>query len=86
MSQSWSVSSVPTLADALQELHADLMAQQEDNQGFPDAYMGADVACQWQVRQILSVSDHHHLDEVMVAWEQASPELRDAVRAAMDAS
>lgn len=51
--------------------------------GFPELYMAADVEEQWQIRQILSVSDQHHLDEVMSAWDQAGPAQQDAVRAAL---
>ena len=51
--------------------------------GFPELYMAADVEQQWQIRQILSVSDQHHLDEVMSAWDRAGSAQRDAVRAAL---
>tara|TARA_R100001510_G_C7598402_1_gene165796 strand:+ start:461 stop:694 length:234 start_codon:yes stop_codon:yes gene_type:complete len=71
------------LSCATQQLSADLVAQVVDEAGFPQLYMAADVEEQWQIRQILSVSDHHHLDEVMSAWDRADAAQREAVRAAL---
>jgi hypothetical protein len=60
-------------------LRADLAAQTQDDGGFPEAYLGSDVDVQWCVRRILMVPEHHHLDEVMVAWDDATLQQRSEV-------
>tara|TARA_R110001592_G_scaffold56998_3_gene173388 strand:+ start:1308 stop:1565 length:258 start_codon:yes stop_codon:yes gene_type:complete len=64
----------------------DLLTAQGIVWSFAEAYFSADVAAQWEVRQILSVYDHHHLDEVMVAWDDADSVARALVHDVLGAA
>ena len=68
-----------SLLSVQKSLRADLEAQAQDDAKFPEAYLGSDVDVQWCVRRILMVPEQHHLDEVMVAWDDATLQQRSEV-------